>query len=120
MQSSAVALPYRLLAFCILVFPVLLLSDMVLLSALATSRPLALVVRFGLMLAVGAFLFWKRNTLYVAAERLQAFARYPYLTLRNKIVLYAVLPVWGLLGAYMVGLHVYGMVRVLISHGAFN
>jgi len=115
MQSPAVALPYRLLAFCILVFPVLLLSDVVLLSALATSRPFALVVRFGLMLAVAGFLFWKRNSLCVAAERLQAFARYPYLTLRNKIVLYAVLPGWGLLGGYMVGLHVDGIVRTLLS-----
>lgn len=120
MQNLGVGLPYRLLAFSILAFPVLLVSDVFLLGALAVSVPFAVMVRLLSMLAVAGFLFWKGNTLYVAAERLQAYARYPYLTLRNKIVLYGVLPAWGLLGGYMVGLHVYGMVRVLVSPEVFN
>ena len=95
-----IKLHYRLLAFSLLLVPAMCLADLVILllalfgikfPTIWIAPAIALLILFRKAIPEGAF-------------RIQLFAHHPGLSLRNKIILYAVLPAWGILGlSWMAG-----------------
>ena len=106
-----IKLPYRLLAFSLLLAPAMFLADLAIL----------LLALFGIKFPIIwiapaiALLILFRRAIPEGAFRIQLFARHPGLSLRNKIVLYFLLPAWGILGVYWMGGQLWANVAHIVS-----
>ena len=66
------------------------------------------------LLGSGAVLLYSRGSIYRLAEYLRHLYGHRYISLKNKILLYGILPAWGLLSVYVTYSMVVSLVRRLV------